>query len=45
MRSRMGLAALASVQSDLTFDRHVEATIGALRSLVPEHAASRGIPS
>ena len=45
MRSRMGRAALASVQSDLTFDRHVEATIGALRSLVPEHAASRGIPS
>ena len=45
MRSRMGVAALASVQSDLTFDRHVEATIGALRSLVPERAASWGIPS
>ena len=45
MRSRMGVAALASVQADFTFDRHVEATIGALRSLVPEHAASRGIPS
>ena len=45
LRSRMGAAALASVQANLTFDRHVEATIAALRSLVPEHAASRGIPS
>lgn len=45
MRSRMGAAALASVQADFTFERHVEATIEALRSLVPEHAAAGGIPS
>ena len=43
-RNRMGRAALAAVRADFTFDRHVAATIDALRSLIPERAARRLVP-